>query len=233
LASTLGKLNNKWLGVKLKWSNPYALKLNDFQNNIFQINKDQDIARVTKQVQEIISGRTSVIVEIGSGSGNFIVQLANENKDKIFFGFELRYNRAYRSAEKAKKLKLNNIYIIRHDVKNINLFFNANQIDQVIINFPDPWDKRRTKYKRTLNENFLNTLYDLLKYQGLIKFKTDHRDYFDEFIGKIIIDERFSLVQCTYDLHQSGYKHSNILTEFEEMFIREKKQICFCTVKRN
>ena len=63
--------------------------------------------------------KEKVIIEIGSGSGNFLNQLAKQSEDKTFIGLELRYKRIVCSAQKSRDLNLSNIFWMKRMLKRL------------------------------------------------------------------------------------------------------------------
>ena len=115
--------------------------------------------------------------------------------------------------------------MLRSHSKNISYFFSEKKITGIYINFPDPWDKKSWKKNRLINADYLQVLYKLLEPNGFIAYKTDHKQYFLE-SNQIFADSGlYSIQEYTEDLHQSPYKTTNIITEFEALFLSQNKAI--------
>ena len=57
-----------------------------------------------------------------------------------------------------------------------------------------------------------------MSFNGELRFKTDHLEYFDT-VTKILSEIKdFTIIEYTNDLHSSIYTDRNILTEFEMLF---------------
>lgn len=165
-----------------------------------------------------------VIVEIGSGSGLHLITLASKNPDTFHLGFELRFKRSYRSAEKSELLGLKNILFVRTNANCIPEIFNKNSLNGIYINFPDPWIKRRWHKHRILSVEFLTKLSSAMKPTGFISYKTDSLDYFNSTL-KVInskqMSELFEIDCLTEDLYNSDYILDNIQTEFEQLWVQK------------
>ena len=210
--------------------NPYSDKANNFPNKL--INATQN--GINDEQIEIIRGITknynSIFIEIGSGSGQFLIENAKNNPDSLYIGFEIRYKRSVRTIEKAHKLGLSNLIIVREDASKIKEIFLPNSISGVFINFPDPWSKTRWLKHRIIRQEVLDTISSLLLTGGYLAFKTDHEEYFDW--SKNILDTRldFQIIEISRDLHQSPYNKTNIKTEFEQLFQFQRKNIHYFKV---
>lgn len=81
--------------------NIYMYKLLDYPEYIMY---DNDVMKEKKSKWSKYFGNSNPIaVEIGTGSGNFMCQLAERNPNKNFIGLELRFKRLVLAAQKCKK----------------------------------------------------------------------------------------------------------------------------------
>lgn len=185
----------------------------------------------SKEEIEILRGRIPagmpLYVELGSGSGQHILTRAQNDPGAFYMGFELRYKRAVKTAEKAHARGLKNIFVVRGDMQGLSLFFPTELIDGIYINFPDPWDRKKWKKHRMLSETTLPMFQTLLKPHGFIRYKTDHEGYFDDTLALISKDSRYTTTKNTRDLHASDLLEGNVLTEFEQLFLSKRMPIYF------
>ena len=61
-----------------------------------------------------------------------------------------------------------------HGHSSFNPFFPSNIFSEIKILFPDPWPKFKHKNRRLIQDNFLISLYNVLKINGIITLGTDH-----------------------------------------------------------
>ena len=118
-------------------------------------------------------------MEIGSGNGKFIVELAINNKDKYFLGVEYSFKAAKKTVEKAYKRNIKNLTIIFGEANSVieKYFNNKYSFDNIYLNFPDPWPKKRHSHRRIFNKEFLNKIYSILKDNGIFYSATDDDNY--------------------------------------------------------
>ena len=164
-------------------------------------------------------------IEIGMGKGKFLMQLAQQNPHIHYIGIEKYSSVLVRALEKMEDIPLNNVHFIRMDAEYIQMVFGKGEVDQIYLNFSDPWPKDRHAKRRLTSRQFLERYDNILKENGRIIFKTDNKDLFD-FSVEEIKTAGWTLDLCTYDLHHSEYLEGNIMTEYEERFVKKGNPIC-------
>lgn len=124
-------------------------------------------------------GKSSrVIVEVGPGRGDFLFHLAEQNPDAQVVGIEIKRKRTDKLIQRVERRGLMNIIIIHDDVRlALPRFFGRESVDEIHINFPDPWPKRRHTKNRAVSAEFLAECARTLKAGGTLSFATDHLEY--------------------------------------------------------
>ncbi len=170
----------------------------------------------------------NLVVELGSGSGQHLISLGARYPNSCIVGFELRYKRAVRTIEKSIKCGVENVFVARASALNLSKLVPAGTVSQLYVNFPDPWsDKRRWKKHRLLNDETLSMIATCLAPDGIFRYKTDHRDSFDDVVQRLKAHQDYTIYGITLDLHHSPFLQDNLLTEFEEMFRAQGLPIYF------
>lgn len=170
-----------------------------------------------------------LFVELGTGKGDFISQLAERNPDIYFMGLEMEATVVYAAARKIREKNLTNVRLMVFDINNIETLFNEHEIDRLYINFCDPWPKKRHAKRRLTYIKFLEKYRNILKPDGEIQFKTDNRGLFDFSLEQFeLINAKVS--EVTFDLHADN-PIDNIETEYERKFSSLGVPICRCVVK--
>lgn len=197
--------------------NPYVFEMFNYDNIIF----DENIITNLKGNwnTNFFKKNTKLCLELGSGSGNFILQLAKKNLNTNYIALEIRFKRLVYAANKAKNNNLDNVVFLRLNDLQLDKYFNENELDSFYMNFPEPWNG--SEYKRLFNKELLNILDKILKLNGNIFFKTDHLGYYEHVINLINNHSNFEIIYKTDDIHKSDMKENNIETEFEHLFIHK------------
>lgn len=175
---------------------------------------------------KLFGNNNPIHVEIGMGKGKFITSLAERNPDVNYIGIEKYSSVLLRALQKMTEREENNLFFICMDADEIMDVFNEEEVDQIYLNFSDPWPKDRHQKRRLPSRNFLKKFSMILKKGGVLEFKTDNRILFD-FALEEIDAGGFQLLQHTFDLHADRKMcQENIMTEYEEKFSLNGNPIC-------
>ena len=209
--------------------NIYMYKLLDYPEYIIY---DSELMKEKKgKWNQFFKDDNPIALEIGTGSGNFMRQLAERNPNKNFIGLELRFKRLVLSAEKCKKRAMKNVALLRKRGEEIEEFLGKNEISEMYINFPDPWEG--TEKNRIIQESLFKTLDNIMKKDGILYFKTDHDVYYSDVLDLVKTLENYEVIYHTSDLHNSEKAENNIKTEFEQLFLHKyNKNINYIEIKK-
>ena len=167
-------------------------------------------------------------IEIGSGNGEFVTEIAKREKDSLFIACEIKFKRIFKTLKKIKRADLNNV-LVAHCAGDIftEYFIHDNTVNNFIINFPDPWFKKRHKKRRLINPHFYKIMWQKLKYSGKICIATDYREY-----AEIILEEAANLKLFENTCFTEKWLYKDIFTKFEKNFIAENKEIFYIELKK-
>lgn len=168
----------------------------------------------------LFNNNNPIHIEIGTGKGKFIIQMAMQNPDINYIGIEKYSSVLLRALEKRREFELTNLFFIRFDAVYITDIFAADEIERIYLNFSDPWPKERHAKRRLTSREFLKKYEQCLKKDGELVFKTDNRPLFDFSLEEAKL-AGWELKDVTYDLHNSEYLTNNVMTEYEEKFVSE------------
>lgn len=177
-------------------------------------------------------GKMAVRVEIGCGKGDFITGLAARHPEVLYVGIECVESVLVIAAEKAMNAGLSNVIFVPGNALYMAEFFAQGEIDEIYLNFSDPWPKERNQKNRLTGDTFMPLYVHLLKDGGFIYQKTDNRPLFD-FSVETYKSFGCTLVEVSYDLHHESYYETlgNILTEYERKFSEAGTPICYAKVR--
>lgn len=155
-------------------------------------------------------------IEVGSGMGRFITEMAKANPGINYIGIERDKNVMIRIVEKAIEQNINNLRLLTIDAEHLTELFNPGEIDRIYLNFSDPWPKTRHAKRRLTHANFLKVYETILQEDGEIHFKTDNQGLF-EFSIESMSQYGMFLKNINLNLHENE-PEDNIKTEYEEKF---------------
>ncbi len=176
--------------------------------------------------EDVFKNENPIHIEVGMGKGQFIITLAENNPDINYIGIEKYSSVLVRAIEKQEEKQLPNLFFIRMEAENIADVFEKNEVSQIYLNFSDPWPKDRHAKRRLTSVQFLERYEKILKTKGHVIFKTDNRDLFDFSLEQEKEAPHWTLLNYTFDLHNSQYVEGNVMTEYESRFVAKGNPIC-------
>lgn len=125
----------------------------------------------------LISGYSGVALEIGFGTGNFILKNAAQNPDVLHLGCEPYLNGVVSLLGRVEEQGIKNIRVFIDDVRMLFETMPLGILNQIYVICSDPWPKKKHSKRRLLNHQFLDRATDFLAKNGNITIATDHQDY--------------------------------------------------------
>jgi tRNA (guanine-N7-)-methyltransferase len=119
--------------------------------------------------------KKNINLEIGFGSGDFILKEALQNTNDIYLGCEV-YNPGIMSlTRKLEKYNVKNVCICNRDAREFLIATQDMLFKNIYILFPDPWPKKKHHKRRLINKDFLQFIKTKFKFN--IYIATDHEKY--------------------------------------------------------
>lgn len=164
--------------------------------------------------KSLFGNNNSVHIEIGSGKGDFIINMAKAYPSINFIGIEKYDSVLCKIVNKLELENIKNLKLICMDAIEIDEVFNK-EIDTLYLNFSDPWPKKRHAKRRLTSEIFLKK-YDLIfENKNNIIMKTDNQALF-EYSVMSLNNYGYKISYISLDLHSTN--EFNIETEYERKF---------------
>lgn len=117
-------------------------------------------------------------IEIGFGSGEFLLGRAAAHPERRFLGFEVKRDLCQDVVRAIEAAGLRNVWISDDDARwalpQLDL---AGRVAVVHVLYPDPWWKRRHHAKRLFRLPFVALVHSLLEPGGLLHVRTDVEGY--------------------------------------------------------
>ncbi|UBF26578.1 tRNA (guanosine(46)-N7)-methyltransferase TrmB [Kovacikia minuta CCNUW1] len=119
----------------------------------------------------------SLHLDIGSGKGRFLLEMAQQRPDWNFLGLEIREPLVDQANGWCREMGLSNLYYLFCNVNNslssILHSIPAGALRQVTIQFPDPWFKRKHQKRRVVQPEIVAELADALCTNGMVLIQSD------------------------------------------------------------
>ncbi len=124
-------------------------------------------------------GRTApLVLEIGFGMGDSLLEMALSNPDKDFIGIEVHRPGVGRLLHEIQAQGLGNLRVYCHDATDILRDCIADgDLSCVQIFFPDPWHKKKHNKRRLVQAEFMELIRRKLAIGGKVHMATDWEPY--------------------------------------------------------
>ena len=172
---------------------------------------------------ELFENDHPIHIEIGMGKGQFITGMAKAHPEINYIGVEMQVSVVSIALDKLIEQPLPNLKLLHVDGSALTEYFADSEVDQIYLNFSDPWPKKRHENRRLTYKTFLAVDEQILRPNGEIHFKTDNQGLFEYSLASF---SQYGMIlkQVWLDLHQSQFE-GNIMTEYEEKFSSKGQRI--------
>lgn len=190
-----------------------------------EINKHSELITINGeeykgQWQARFEKRQPIHLEVGSGKGRFITEMAKRHPHINFIGLELQSSAIIKALEKQIENRLPNLQLLNGNANHLTDYFETEEISKVMLTFSDPWPKARHEKRRLTHANYLKQYQQILTKAGEFYFKTDNQGLF-EYSLTSLNNYGMTFNEVILDLHNSEQAEDNIMTEFEEKFSKK------------
>jgi tRNA (guanine-N7-)-methyltransferase len=179
--------------------------------------------------QDFFGNATSLVAEIGAGTADLTIGLAQRHPAGHFVAVDIKSDRLYTGAKFALQHQLKHIAFLRAPITRIAEAFAPASIKELWVTFPDPFPRKRQAKRRLTHPNFLQQYQKLLGGKAVLHFKTDNRELFLWSLEQLV-QQGWSITELSFDLHESDLKDDyKITTAYERRFMAEGIAINYCT----
>ncbi|PSB30459.1 tRNA (guanosine(46)-N7)-methyltransferase TrmB [Stenomitos frigidus ULC18] len=116
-------------------------------------------------------------LDIGCGKGRFLLQMAQVQPDWNFLGLEIREPLVDQANGWKTELGLTNLHYLfcnaNNSLRPLLQSLPAGRLQQVSIQFPDPWFKRKHQKRRVVQPDLIEALADALAPDGTVFIQSD------------------------------------------------------------
>jgi len=168
-------------------------------------------------------------LDIGCGSGNFLMNLARNNKNWNYIGLEIREKLVNQSKSKLKDESIDNLFFAfgnaEYLIEDCIGKFPEVILTSVSFNFPDPWFKKKHHKRRVVQPLLINKISQLMANGGFISIKSDVEELFEYMDMTITNSKSFTdyIYQDSEIIH--SYNPINLKTNREIYVIRKKLKV--------
>lgn len=176
--------------------------------------------------EKFFQAHLPVVVELGCGRGEYTVELARKDKDRLYIGIDRKGARIWGGATIAEREGQTNVAFLRTDINLLEHFFAPQEVDELWITFPDP---QMSKTRARLVSSMAFTLYKkILRPNGRIHLKTDS-PFLYAYTKSLLEVNEISTLLDTADLYGDNgvvlQQIPNVQTQFERQWLSRGKSI--------
>jgi tRNA (guanine-N7-)-methyltransferase len=181
--------------------------------------------------EKIFGNSKPIVLELGCGKGEYTLAMAERFPDKNFVGVDIKGARIWYGATEAIEKGLDNVAFLRTQIEMIDNCFDAGEVSEIWITFPDPQIKHTRVKHRLTHPSFLMRYQAILKMKGLIHLKTDSEFLHGYTIGLLQL-MGFPVHKVMHDIDKQlkvGEESllQEVRTHYEEKFREEGKKITY------
>ena len=158
--------------------------------------------------------QASVVLEIGFGNGDALVDQARHHPDRDYLGVEVHLPGIGHCLLRAEQEDISNLRVIADDA--IDVLQNRiadGSIDRVNLYFPDPWPKKRHHKRRLIQSDFLRQVATKLRPDGDFFVATDWFDYAEHIDEVLDVERCFAVIERRE--HAADAPMDRVNTRFE------------------
>ena len=181
-------------------------------------------------LEEIFNDHTkSLHLDIGCGSGDFLINLAKYNKNWNYIGLEIREKLVNKSKLKLKDETIDNLFFAfgnaEYLIEDCIGKFPADIVSSVSFNFPDPWFKKKHHKRRVIQPALIDKISKMMVSGGFIFIKSDVQELFEHM--EFTLNQSKNFVKSNYQNNMifNTYNPNNLCTNREIYVIKKKLTI--------
>ncbi len=174
-----------------------------------------------------------ITIELACGRGEYSVNLARQFPGRNYIGVDKKGDRLWKGSTWAQEENLQNVGFLRTGILFIESFFEAGEVNEIWLTFPDPLPRKRDAKRRLSSTRYLDMYKKILSPNGYFRFKTDNTDLFNFTLEELSYRNDLVDFEYTHDLYQSVLRPEcfDIKTKYEEMFTAQGEVIKYLRFK--
>ena len=168
-----------------------------------------------------------LILELACGRGEYSIALGKTYPDKNFIGVDVKGARIWQGAVNSRDQNLENVAFLRTRIEKIDHFFGPEEVDEIWITFPDPFERASKANRRLTYHNFHDYYRNFLKPGGIVQLKTDSDSLWENTLESLAEDERISIKYQNDNIYaqELDFPELEIKTYYEKSHLEKGRLI--------
>lgn len=128
----------------------------------------------------------NLAIEYCSGNGDWVIAKALEDPKRPWIAVEKRFDRVRKIWSKMQNKAIPNLLIVCGEALTFTRHYLENEsVQEIYINFPDPWPKRGHAKHRLIQKSFVEEMARASSLNGTACLVTDDPDYSDQMVKEM------------------------------------------------
>lgn len=175
-----------------------------------------------------------ITLELACGKGEYAVGLGRLYPNRNFLGMDIKGNRIWRGAKTALDEGLKHVGFIRSHIDKITDYFQAGEVSEIWVTFPDPQLRSSRAKKRLTHPRFLRLYQQVLAADGKVHLKTDSPNLY-QFTKQVISLFDLEVLSDTDNVYAADEvsPELQIKTHYEGLDIAQSNRIHYLCFRIN
>jgi tRNA (guanine-N7-)-methyltransferase len=168
-----------------------------------------------------------ITLELACGRGEYSIGLARQFPNRNYIGVDIKGERIWKGSTCAIEEKLHNVAFLRTQILLIENFFEAGEVDEIWMTFPDPRPRKRDIKRRLTSPRFIDLYKKLTTSGSYVRLKTDNTQLFEYSLEEMQARQDIDDFRYTSDIYNSDLRPEcfDIRTRYEQEFAAKGETI--------
>ncbi|MCE2390659.1 MAG: tRNA (guanosine(46)-N7)-methyltransferase TrmB [Proteobacteria bacterium] len=187
--------------------------------------------RLARDGLAAVLGRPKVVLDIGFGRAELLMDLAHERPERCFLGVEVSRKRVAKAARRVHRRGLTNCFLLHATAEYaVERVLPERSVSECWICCPDPWPKKRHHKRRLIQAPFVDHLVRLLEPDAPLHIATDDPAYAD-WIAEVMRTDR-GLTNLHAPRPYSRVRPERRATAYEQEWLDEGRRMAYFDYRR-
>lgn len=161
------------------------------------------------------------VLELGAGTGLFVVELAARHPDQTFVAVDVKADRLQKGAADAERRGLTNVQFVRARADQLLSVVPPSSLRKLWLTFSDPFPRKGSAGRRMTHPTYLQLYQQALGVGGGLYIKHDNREFFRWSLEQLV-EQGWNVDELSFDLHESDLSDDyKIVTTYEQRWLGE------------
>lgn len=166
-------------------------------------------------IETVFGRQAPLVVEIGFGMGDSLLEMAAAAPDTDFIGIEVHPPGVGRLIAGARERGITNLRVYLADATDVlNECIPAASLHRLQLYFPDPWHKKKHNKRRIVQPKFIQLIRQRLAPEAVLHMATDWQPYAEQMLE--VLEQAEGFVNAVAKREYSPRPSYRPLTKFEK-----------------